>query len=144
MDFTGSENKIHSKLIFRWIFDIYHVNKFWVKKIETVPVKQKGFNVIFSQTERNQHSVGYQFYNTTKSWNDASQLCKKIGGYLPYFTSRQDLEDLFSLLMLSQDIPPIAYMYIGLKYNSNQVVHVKIYIVYFNPNLNPRIYLSYT
>ena len=64
----------------------------------------------------------FQLPNTKKSWNDASQLCKKIGGYLPYFTSRQDLEELFGVLMLSQDIPSIAYMYIGLKYNSNQVV----------------------
>ena len=124
MDFTGAENIIHNKLIFKWIFDIYSVNNYRleIKTSQTVTVKINTFNVIFSQTERKRKSLVLQFYNTKKSWNDASLLCKKIGGYLPYFTNRQDLEELFSLLMLSQNIPSIANMYIGLKYNLNKVV----------------------
>ena len=63
------------------------------------------------------------FHNKTKSktWNEASALCKSIGGYLPYFHSEKELEDLLASLKLSQDIPAIEGLFIGLKYNINKV-----------------------
>ena len=51
------------------------------------------------------------------SWREASELCRDIGGYLPYFTSREELDELLALLKLSPDIHPIEALYIGLTTN---------------------------
>ena len=51
------------------------------------------------------------------SWREASELCRGIGGYLPYFTSREGLDELLAWLKLSPDIYPIEALYIGLTWN---------------------------
>ena len=51
------------------------------------------------------------------SWREASKLCRDIGGYLPYFTSREELDQLLAWLKLSPDIHPIEALYIGLTSN---------------------------
>ena len=56
-----------------------------------------------------------------KSWEEASQICKETGGRLPYFTSREELEELIALLKLSRVIKPIEAMFIGLSFNTESV-----------------------
>ena len=55
-----------------------------------------------------------------KSWNEASQLCQDIGGYLPYFTSREHLNEMIAFLKLLHDIAPLPYIFIGLKYDAKK------------------------
>ena len=68
----------------------------------------------YSGFDRLQNPSGYT------SWIEASELCRDVGGYLPYFTSREKLDELLVLLKLSPDIYPIEALYIGL--TSNPVV----------------------
>ena len=68
----------------------------------------------YSGFDRLQNPSGYT------SWIEASELCTDVGGYLPYFTSREELDELLALLKLSPDIYPIEALYIGL--TSNPVV----------------------
>ena len=49
------------------------------------------------------------------SWNEASTLCRKIGGYLPHFQSKDKLNELLALYKLSKEIPFLTGIYIGLK-----------------------------
>ena len=56
------------------------------------------------------------------SWQETSQLCREIGGFLPFFRSRDDLQEMLTLLKLSEDIPPLEAIFIGLKESfGNQV-----------------------
>ena len=52
------------------------------------------------------------------SWEDASALCQHSNGYLPQFTSRDDLLEFVSLIKLSKYFPALEAVYIGLSYNS--------------------------
>ena len=63
------------------------------------------------------------------SWSEASELCRDIGGYLPYFTSREQLDKLLALLKLSSEIYPIEALYIGLTSNAM----VMLMIVFSKP-----------
>ena len=51
------------------------------------------------------------------SWMEASNLCKDAGAMLPYFTSRQDLDQLIRLLKLSRDGFLLEALFIGLVYS---------------------------
>ena len=44
-----------------------------------------------------------------------------MGGYLPFFTFKKDLDELIALLKLSQAIPPIQALFIGLQSNAQRV-----------------------
>ena len=58
----------------------------------------------------------------TKSWNEASELCRKIDAHLPVFKGREDLREfIFFLKKFYFVIPPIEGLYIGLKIYLNQV-----------------------
>ena len=54
------------------------------------------------------------------SWKEASQLYTELGGYLPYFTSKEHLKELMTLLA-SERLPPIEGLYIGLKHKQSNV-----------------------
>ena len=55
------------------------------------------------------------------SWEDASEICRDAGGYLPYFTSREELEEPISLLKISFDIQPVEGIFIGLSIKNDTV-----------------------
>ena len=57
------------------------------------------------------------------SWMEASNLCKDAGAMLPYFTSRQDLDQLIRLLKLSRDGFLLEGLFIGLVYNPTNKVN---------------------
>ena len=58
------------------------------------------------------------------SWMEASNLCKDAGAMLPYFTSRQDLDQLIRLLKLSRDGFLLEGLFIGLVYSPTNKVNL--------------------
>ena len=114
-----------AKLILTWVLDHYILDK-RVDMITTI-----------------NESMSFEFLQTKVSWNQASELCKEMGGLLPYFTSRQDLEDLLIYFKIRGYLIPwgvmdpklsiqaVVEIYIGLKYYSNDVSH-KLYLLLDN------------
>ena len=108
-----------AKLILSWVPDYYNMDK-RIDMITTI-----------------NESIYFEFLQTKISWNQASKLCKDMEGFLPYFTSRQDLEDLLTyfklrgylipwdLMDLTLYIQAVMEIYIGLKYYSNKVGYNK-------------------
>ena len=55
------------------------------------------------------------------SWNEASEICKKLGGYLPHFPSRNELDKFIVMLLKSDKLPFIEALYIGLTHDLGKV-----------------------
>ena len=53
------------------------------------------------------------------SWMEASKLCKDAGGLLPYFRSKQDLDQLILFVKLSRHGSLLEGLFIGLVYSPN-------------------------
>ena len=117
-----------TKLIFTWIHDNYDMYNYLnqmpgnCSKFEKIKIEQECFNFTFLHNDamKRKHFI-FKIYHVKKSWNEASQLCRDIGGYLPYFTSKHDLDQLLALLKFGIAIPQIYHTFIGLKYYPNQV-----------------------
>ena len=62
-------------------------------------------------------------YSKLWSWKEADNLCRYIGGSLPYFLSREELEELVDFLKNSPHILPYEAIYIGMTINSTQKVN---------------------
>ena len=60
---------------------------------------------------------------TLWSWKDADKLCRNIGGHLPYFLSREELNELTDFLKNSPHILPYEAIYVGMTLNSTQKVN---------------------
>ena len=74
-----------------------------------------------------------------KSWTEASKLCKSIGGYLPLIRNRDELDEILAFLKLSEDMPPVEGLYIGIQRSfRSQVtkdqlnINIIKYIIYLN------------
>ena len=74
---------------------------------------EKNLNYDYPSSQ-NQHQYPSDRY--LSSWKQASELCRNADAYLPYFTNKEDLEELLALLKLSEDKPPIEALFIGLKF----------------------------
>ncbi len=56
------------------------------------------------------------------SWNEASNICYKLGWYLPVFPSGKELDEFVSIIKKSPFFPPVYAVFIGLKFvSANQV-----------------------
>ena len=55
------------------------------------------------------------------SWNKASEICNKLGGHLPHFTSRNDMDKFIVMLLKSDKLPFIEAIHIGLTHDTGQV-----------------------
>ena len=55
------------------------------------------------------------------SWVNSNRLCKKMGYELPYFKSRDELNDLIQILYRADTIPYLEAIFIGLFYNQYKV-----------------------
>ena len=118
-----------TKLVVTW-FRGNNINNFYQEQktnkclqVERNKTEYKCLIYTFSQLNTlKRNFIVFKFYQR-KNWNEASQICKDIGGYLPYFTNRLDLEELLSFLKLKlwKEIPIIYEIFIGLKYELNQV-----------------------
>ncbi len=49
-----------------------------------------------------------------QSWQEASKHCQHVGGYLPFFRRREELEEILALFKLSKHIPPLEATFVGL------------------------------
>ena len=65
------------------------------------------------------HNMDNKFVPSKVSWIEATKMCRKEGVMLPYFTSRQDLDQLIQVLKLSRHGFFLEGLYIGLVYNPN-------------------------
>ena len=62
-----------------------------------------------------------------KSSTEASQLCKSIGGSLPIIRNKEEVNELITFLKLSEDMPPVEALYMGIKRTSeNQVLTLSL------------------
>ena len=52
-------------------------------------------------------------YSHQRSWIEASKLCRSAGGTLPIIRSREELDELMSLLKYGSALPPIEILYLG-------------------------------
>ena len=116
-----------AKLAFTWILDHYDVYNFYLdQKAKTCTEfkTNKCFNFTFPQENslKNKDFIVFKFYEGKKSWNKASKICKGIGGFLPSFTSRSDLQKLLAFLKFKLvEIPKMFEIFIGLKYAQSEV-----------------------
>ena len=49
----------------------------------------------------------YQHAGRKKSWNEASELCRRTDAHLPVFQSREDLDELLIFLKSIYGFPPL-------------------------------------
>ena len=71
------------------------------------------------------YDIYYFIYGSPKpsfSWEDANKECIENGGFLPHFSSKNDLDRLITLIKLSEDIPPMEAIFIGLRYSERKKV----------------------
>ena len=62
-----------------------------------------------------------QTHKIVPTWENASAMCRLMGGHLPWFGSRDSLSEILAFLKLSQYIPTAEAIYIGLKFQENEV-----------------------
>ena len=55
------------------------------------------------------------------SWNNASSVCKHVGGFLPIINSKSQLNELVALISFSKYIPPQDKIFIGLSSKISKV-----------------------
>ena len=65
-----------------------------------------------------------------KSWTEVSEFCKSIGGSLPLIRNRDELDTIVTFLKLSEDMPPVEALYIGIKRSFIQVVFLQIQFIH--------------
>ena len=53
------------------------------------------------------------FMFSLKSWDDASNHCTSVGGYLPIFRSPHEMDDFITLIKLSPSLPPITAIFMA-------------------------------
>ena len=70
----------------------------------------------------------YSPSSTKKSWMEASTLCRHAGGTLPVIRSKDELEELISLLKFGNGLPPIAFIFLGLQMNF-KVGNINLYFI---------------
>ena len=55
------------------------------------------------------------------SWLKAASICKYVGGSLPYFTNREEFEEVVALYKLHKFIPITEGIFVGLSWNKSKV-----------------------
>ena len=117
-----------TKLIALWVPDEYHryhtLRHKPAKNCAEIKHLWTQFRCRFiSYEDKSTERHRYYFISDAKlkTWNEARKICTDIGAHLPHFTSREQLEKLLALLKLSEYVPLVEAMYIGLVYNSSEV-----------------------
>ena len=86
----------------------------------TLPRENKQHHVTHYMTFSNEfpkRNIKFNIKLYKLSWIEASNMCKEAGALLPYFTSRQDLDQLLRVLRLSRDGFLLEGLLIGLVYS---------------------------
>ena len=112
-----------------------YVERIWTVLGYTIPSNNK------CPTQQSKEKV-------IKSWTEAYQFCKSIGGSLPLVRNRDELDEIIAFLKLSENMPPVEGLYIGLRRNfKTQVTHgmnsyeLTVISCLFNNYLNIRLSL---
>ena len=90
-------------------------------------------------------SLFLAFYRGKLSCSEASEQCKIIGGHLPVFTSKRDLDKLLAFFKITNylkhedHVEPIFQMYIGLRHYSNKVSCTKHFLCPLNVHQIPHL-----
>ncbi len=66
-----------------------------------------------------------------RSWQNSSDHCRAYGTFLPYFHSRDELEEVLALLKLHRGIAPTQSIFIGLQTNPRRQVRFPIFCLNF-------------
>ena len=83
--------------------------------------KSNRYYILFRENRILNHQPLYDADTQLRSWLEASELCKSVGGHLPYFTSIEDVEELIALVK-PLDRCPLEAIYIGLIFNGSEQV----------------------
>ena len=59
----------------------------------------------------------WKSHGTRKSWIEASLLCRSAGGSLPILRSKEELDELITLLKLGHKFAAVEFLFIGLVFN---------------------------
>ncbi len=71
--------------------------------------------------------------NKLVSWLQASKLCKHFETDLPYFSGKEEVEELHIFIRLSAYLPPVEALYLGLNYKKHVgVSFINIYTWFFH------------
>ena len=78
----------------------------------------------FTIPKNNQCPTEQSKEKVIKTWTEAFNLCKSIGGTLPLFRNRDELDEIITFLKLSKDMPPVEGLYIGIQRSfKSEVTH---------------------
>ncbi len=64
------------------------------------------------------------------SWSLMAQHCSDLGGHLPVFYSRTELEELLSLLIMRPDLPILEAIYVGLQLHIEKNGKVVVILIF--------------
>ena len=79
------------------------------------------FDCVFISSIRARSYFLVQF-EAKVTWINADEACKSIGGYLPLFNSRKDLNELLHAVRFAKTNHIMMNTYIGLRYNKVGVI----------------------
>ena len=57
------------------------------------------------------------FTGSRKTWIHASELCRSAGGTLPILRSKEELDELITLLKVGKGLAAVELIFIGLAFN---------------------------
>ena len=66
---------------------------------------------------RMSHFEHKSFIGSKKTWLQASELCRSAGGTLPILRSKEELDELITLLQVGKGLSAIEFIFIGLAFN---------------------------
>ena len=81
-------------------------------KIKTLYLMLRNYEIFSGKQSPDQGKMIPNDERLYQSWTSASLICNELGGYLPVFNSRKDLEDFISVLKTGR-FPMIETIYIG-------------------------------
>ena len=101
---------IHTVLIFCHLQSYMYCLKFYKNNVEYL-VYGNIRNYLNKPIDKNSHF----------SWLKSNKFCRKMGYGLPYFMSRDELNDLINFLHGGDKIPYLEAIFIGLRYKDDKV-----------------------
>ena len=116
INYCLNHTSVQNSYLFFWNFtqylQCYYVPPFFMTGYDRVKSwAEVGFTIPKNDKCPKQQSKA----KVIKSWTEASKLCKSIGGYLPLIRNRDELDEILAFLKLSEDMPPVEGLYIGIQ-----------------------------
>ena len=105
---------VQSSYLFFWNFTQY-LHCYYVPSTHSNVDRESWAAVGFTIPKNNKCPKQQSKAKVINSWTEASKLCKSIGGYLPLIRNRDEMDEIIAFLKLSEDMPPVEGLYIGLR-----------------------------